>query len=238
MLRYIEVGKREATLLCGGERLTAPLTIVATYVSPAIFADVTPEHADRARRNLRTGPRHHGSRRATPTPSPRRTTSEYGLSAAIATRNPRYMHDFARDIQSGTVKINRTTTGNLINAPFGGLKRSSTSTFRESGRPGSNSIPRSRLSIVAAEAPRSARVRSVHLFAHAGTSNANSFKLELNEARTMADAAIRKSEEIGVLETVCIVDDGGYPLLLVAHGSRPRHRAADRLEQGLYRGRS
>ena len=38
--------------------------------------------------------------------------------------------------QSGTVKINRTTTGNLINAPFGGLKRSSTSTFRESGRTG------------------------------------------------------------------------------------------------------
>ena len=62
--------------------------------------------------------------------------SEYGLSAAIATKNPRYMHRFAQDIQSGTVKINRTTTGNLVNAPFGGLKRSSTSTFRESGRTG------------------------------------------------------------------------------------------------------
>jgi acyl-CoA reductase-like NAD-dependent aldehyde dehydrogenase len=47
-----------------------------------------------------------------------------------------YIHDFANDIESGTVKINRTTTGNLINAPFGGLKRSSTSTFRESGRTG------------------------------------------------------------------------------------------------------
>jgi aldehyde dehydrogenase (NAD+) len=34
------------------------------------------------------------------------------------------------------VKINRTTTGNLMNAPFGGIKRSSTSTFRESGRGG------------------------------------------------------------------------------------------------------
>ncbi|MBS3998597.1 MAG: aldehyde dehydrogenase family protein, partial [Hydrogenophaga sp.] len=39
-------------------------------------------------------------------------------------------------IQSGTVKINRTTTGNLVNAPFGGVKNSSTSTFRESGRVG------------------------------------------------------------------------------------------------------
>jgi len=62
--------------------------------------------------------------------------TDYGLSAAIATRNPAYMHRFARDIQAGTVKINRTTTGNLVNAPFGGLKRSSTSTFRESGRAG------------------------------------------------------------------------------------------------------
>ena len=62
--------------------------------------------------------------------------SEYGLSAAIATRNPALMHAFARDIEAGTVKINRTTTGNLINAPFGGVKRSSTSTFRESGRTG------------------------------------------------------------------------------------------------------
>ena len=60
----------------------------------------------------------------------------YGLSAAIATRNPRYVHAFCRDIQSGTAKVNRTTTGNLINAPFGGLKHSSTSTFRESGRAG------------------------------------------------------------------------------------------------------
>ena len=41
-----------------------------------------------------------------------------------------------------------------------------------------------------------------------------SFKLELNEARHMVVAAIRKSQEIGALETVCVVDDGGYPLLL------------------------
>jgi uncharacterized protein GlcG (DUF336 family) len=40
------------------------------------------------------------------------------------------------------------------------------------------------------------------------------FKLELKEARHMLAAALRKSEEIGALETVCIVDDGGYPLAL------------------------
>src|SRR6476660_5171971 len=39
-------------------------------------------------------------------------------------------------------------------------------------------------------------------------------KLELEEARLMIAAAIRKAEEMGVLETICIVDDGGYPIAL------------------------
>jgi uncharacterized protein GlcG (DUF336 family) len=39
-------------------------------------------------------------------------------------------------------------------------------------------------------------------------------KLELAEARAMAQAALRKAGEIGVLETVCIADEGGYPIAL------------------------
>lgn len=39
-------------------------------------------------------------------------------------------------------------------------------------------------------------------------------KLERAEARAMVDAAVRKAREIGVLETVCVVDEGGHPLLL------------------------
>lgn len=39
-------------------------------------------------------------------------------------------------------------------------------------------------------------------------------KLELREARHMVAAAIAKSEEIGVLESICVVDEGGYPLVL------------------------
>ena len=39
-------------------------------------------------------------------------------------------------------------------------------------------------------------------------------RLELDEARHMAAAAIRKAEEIKVFETVCIADDGGYPIVL------------------------
>jgi alpha-ketoglutaric semialdehyde dehydrogenase len=135
VLRYIEIGKREATLLSGGERLAGPGYDNGYYVSPAIFTDVT--NAMRIAREEIFGPVI-GLIEVTSYADAiaKANDTEYGLSAAIATRNPRYIHDFANDIESGTVKINRTTTGNLINAPFGGLKRSSTSTFRESGRTG------------------------------------------------------------------------------------------------------
>jgi len=40
------------------------------------------------------------------------------------------------------------------------------------------------------------------------------FRLELEEARAMARAACDKARELGVPETVCIADDGGYPIAL------------------------
>lgn len=42
----------------------------------------------------------------------------------------------------------------------------------------------------------------------------STLKLELREARHMVEAAIREAGRIGVLETVCVVDDGGYPIAL------------------------
>ncbi len=135
MLRYIDIGKSEATLLCGGERLGGPEFDNGFYVSPAVFTDVTQDM--RIAQEEIFGPviaiiafSDYADAIA------KANDTEYGLAAAIVTRNPRYMHRFAADIEAGTVKINRTTTGNLVNAPFGGLKRSSTSTFRESGRTG------------------------------------------------------------------------------------------------------
>lgn len=135
VLGYIEIGKREARLLCGGERITEAPFDRGYYVRPAVFTDVT--QSMRIAREEIFGPvlaiieaKDFAEALAFA------NDTEYGLSAAIVTRNPRHMHLFAREIEVGTVKINRTTTGNLINAPFGGLKQSSTSTFRESGRAG------------------------------------------------------------------------------------------------------
>ncbi len=135
VLSYIEIGKREARLLCGGEPLTGGEYAHGYYVTPAIFDGVTQKM--RIAREEIFGPViaiieandfEHALAMA--------NDSEYGLSAAIATQNTRYIHRFTNEIQAGTVKVNRTTTGNLINAPFGGVKNSSTSTFRESGRVG------------------------------------------------------------------------------------------------------
>ncbi|MBK6006061.1 aldehyde dehydrogenase family protein [Ramlibacter ginsenosidimutans] len=135
VLRYIAIGQQEAKLLAGGRTLTGAGHEHGLFVEPAIFTDVSPR-ARIAQEEI-FGPvlsvidvdsYQHAIDIANDTP--------YGLSAAIATRNPRYVHAFCRDIQSGTVKVNRTTTGNLGNAPFGGYKASSSSGFRESGRVG------------------------------------------------------------------------------------------------------
>lgn len=135
VLEYVEIGKSEATHLIGGERLAGGDYDHGFYLTPAVFTDVTP--AMRIAREEIFGPvlaimEVSGYDEAIEVAN----DTEYGLSAAIATSSPVYAHRFANDIQSGTVKINRTTTGNLMNAPFGGFKRSSTSTFRESGRGG------------------------------------------------------------------------------------------------------
>ena len=42
----------------------------------------------------------------------------------------------------------------------------------------------------------------------------SALKLELQDARIMVQAAIAKAAEIGVSETVCAVDEGGFPLVL------------------------
>lgn len=135
VLSYIDIGKHEATHIFGGEHLQGEGYDNGYFVSPAIFSDVTQQMCI-AREEI-FGPviaiiEVDGYEDAIA----KANDSIYGLSAAIATQNIEYIQRFPSDIQSGTVKINRTTTGNLVNAPFGGLKQSSTSTFRESGRAG------------------------------------------------------------------------------------------------------
>ncbi len=59
--------------------------------------------------------------------------SAYGLTAGICTRDLGLAHHFAAAAQVGVVKVNRPTTGLDLNAPFGGVKDSSSNTYREQG---------------------------------------------------------------------------------------------------------
>lgn len=136
VLRYIEIGKEEgASLVYGGNQLTNDNYQKGYYVQPAIFSNVLPSM--RIAKEEIFGP----VLAIIEAESYEEAISlanevDYGLSASIVTKDLKTSHRFTRDIQAGTVKVNRTTTGNLINAPFGGLKKSSTTTFRESGRAG------------------------------------------------------------------------------------------------------
>ncbi|WP_255767742.1 aldehyde dehydrogenase family protein [Pseudarthrobacter sulfonivorans] len=60
--------------------------------------------------------------------------SRYGLTAGICTDSLARATDFAARAQAGVIKVNRPTAGLDLNVPFGGVKDSSTNTFREQGR--------------------------------------------------------------------------------------------------------
>jgi aldehyde dehydrogenase (NAD+) len=57
--------------------------------------------------------------------------TQYGLSAGIVTQSLGTAMQFTRDVDAGLVKVNQSTNGMAMNAPFGGLKRSSTQTYKE-----------------------------------------------------------------------------------------------------------
>lgn len=136
VLHYIEVGKSEgAQLRFGGEPVIHDQYANGYFVQPTIFTEVTTSM--RIAKEEIFGPVIAVMEAEDYDEAIKIANDvEYGLSAAIVTNNLEIAQKFTNDIQAGTVKVNRTTTGNLINAPFGGLKKSSTSTFRESGRVG------------------------------------------------------------------------------------------------------
>ena len=58
---------------------------------------------------------------------------DVGLSASIVTRDLKKAMLYAERIQAGVVKINQISTGLALQAPFGGVKKSSTDSFKEQG---------------------------------------------------------------------------------------------------------
>jgi aldehyde dehydrogenase (NAD+) len=58
---------------------------------------------------------------------------DVGLSASLVTRDFKKALLYAERIEAGVVKVNQVSTGLALQAPFGGVKKSSTDSFKEQG---------------------------------------------------------------------------------------------------------
>ena len=121
VLSYIEAGKSESKLVCGGERADIG-TGKGYFIKPTIFDDVEPGH--RIAREEIFGPvlatiRFKDAEDAVA----KANATVYGLAAAVWTRDVSKAHRIARAVKAGTVWVN---TYNLYDPalPFGGFKQS------------------------------------------------------------------------------------------------------------------
>jgi aldehyde dehydrogenase (NAD+) len=125
-LSYLEIGRAEgAELVTGGES-------TGLFLTPSIFAGVRKEM--RIAREEIFGPVIGVLEVADLDEAiSLANDTDYGLSGGIVTNDLAAAMRFADEAEIGVVKINRPTTGLDLNAPFGGVKRSSSGTFREQG---------------------------------------------------------------------------------------------------------
>ncbi|MDQ6598861.1 aldehyde dehydrogenase family protein [Bacillus salipaludis] len=133
VLSYIEKGKGEgATLLYGGERYTANGAEDGFYVYPTIFDDVTNEMVIAQEEIF--GPVLALIKVNTIEEALTLANDvEFGLSASIYTKDIGTMMSFINEMDAGLVRINSETAGVELQAPFGGMKQSS-SHSREQGQ--------------------------------------------------------------------------------------------------------
>ncbi|KKI89688.1 aldehyde dehydrogenase [Bacillus sp. SA1-12] len=132
VLSYINKGVEEgATLLTGGKRAEDGELEKGYYVEPTIFDNCTPEmaivqeeifgpviallNAESVQEAIKLA-----------------NNVEYGLSASIFTANIQNLLSFIEDMDAGLIRVNAESAGVELQAPFGGMKNSS-SHSREQG---------------------------------------------------------------------------------------------------------
>jgi 4-(gamma-glutamylamino)butanal dehydrogenase len=121
VLRYIEAGRTQATLLTGGARVNEASG--GFYVEPTVF-DVTRHDATIAREEI-FGPVLSVITFDTVDDAVRiANDSDYGLAAALWTADLTTAHEASRKLRAGTVWVNCYDEGGDMNFPFGGYKQS------------------------------------------------------------------------------------------------------------------
>ncbi|MBO0999782.1 aldehyde dehydrogenase family protein [Bacillus sp. SD075] len=132
VIEYIEKGKREgAKLIHGGEVLTGGDYDRGFFITPAIFEEVTSE-MEIAQAEI-FGPVIALIKASDLVEAiDLANNTKYGLSASIFTSNISSILEFIDEIEAGLVRINAESAGVELQAPFGGMKASSTGS-REQG---------------------------------------------------------------------------------------------------------
>ncbi|WP_208591240.1 alpha-ketoglutaric semialdehyde dehydrogenase GucD [Gracilibacillus suaedae] len=130
---YIAKGQEEgATLVLGGNQLTEGSLKDGYYIEPTIFDGVTTDMTIAQEEIF--GPVLALMKVDTVEEAIELANDvEYGLSASIFTKNIDHILSFIDDIEAGLVRINSETAGVELQAPFGGMKASS-SYSREQGQ--------------------------------------------------------------------------------------------------------
>ncbi len=130
-LHYIEVGKKEAKLLLGGERLTGP-GYNGYYVAPTIFDHVKWDST--LAQDEVFGPVLSIIRVKEFDEALRVANSvRYGLSSSIYTNDAAKIFEFIDKIETGITHVNSPTVGGEAQLPFGGMKATGVG-LREMGR--------------------------------------------------------------------------------------------------------
>ena len=130
ILKYVEIGKGEGTLLTGGRRVTRGALAKGFFVEPTVFET---RHGSRISKEEIFGPVLSVMKFNQVDQAVRWANDvQYGLSSSIYTRNVNTAFKAVDRLEAGLCYINAPTIGAEVQVPFGGVKSTGNGT-REAG---------------------------------------------------------------------------------------------------------
>ncbi|MGH9735032.1 MAG: aldehyde dehydrogenase family protein [Candidatus Acidiferrales bacterium] len=124
VVRYIEIGKKEAELKCGGERLSGSKYDKGWFVAPTLFDHVPPESVIAQEEIF--GPVLSVIRVKNFDEAVAAANSvRYGLTSSVYTADANKIFEFVERSEAGMVHVNSPTVGGEAHVPFGGTKSTS-----------------------------------------------------------------------------------------------------------------
>src|SRR5215470_9237194 len=124
VLRYIEIGKKEAELKCGGERLTGAKYDKGWFVAPTVFDHVRADSSmaqDEIFGPVLSVIRVQDFDEALAAAN----SVRYGLTSSIYSIDSNKIFEFIDKIEAGMAHVNSPTVGGEAHVPFGGTKGTS-----------------------------------------------------------------------------------------------------------------